>query len=155
MLFRSHSILTGFSRGYGVADPGGHDLSQTMPLQTGIGTQPLLLSARGVPILGTTLPLQLVQQPLGASAAALVLGFQKLAIALDGLGMPGCFQGVSPDATMFVPAMPGATTLPLSIPASRNFVGYALHVQGAELAPGLNALGIATSNGATLRLGTF
>ena len=151
----SHPVLVGFSRGHGVADPGSSNLSAALPLQTGIGTQPLLLASSAMPILGTSLPLQLRAQPVGAIAAALVLGFRKVSLPLDALGMPGCLQAVSSDATLLFAATPAVTQLPLALPNNLSLLGYSLHAQGAELAPGVNALGVATSNGVTLRLGTF
>lgn len=151
----SHPVLVGFSRGHGVADPGSTDLSTALPLTTGTGSQPLLLTSTSVPILGTSLPLQLRAQPVGAIAAALVLGLRKISVPLDALGMPGCLQAVSSDATVLFPAAPALTQMPLSVPNNLSLLGYTLHAQGAELAPGVNAFGVATSNGVSLRLGTF
>ena len=151
----SHPIMVGFSRGFGVADPFNQDLSATMPFQTGLGTQPLLLESRTMPILGTTLSLQVRQQPVNATAAALILGFQKITVPLSGLGMSGCVQQVSADAALFFASVGATTAMPLALPTTRNFLGFILHLQGAELAPLANAIGIATSNGLSLRLGTF
>jgi hypothetical protein len=44
-------------------------------------------------------------------------------------------------------------TAALAVPNSSIYLGTVLYAQGASLVPGVNALGLLTSNGNTLRLG--
>ena len=126
-----------------------------MPFQTAGGQQPLILGSASSPVLGSSFPLTMTQQPNGVIAAFLILGFTQQAIPLAGLGMPGCTQYVSLDSSLFHLATPGATTITLNLPNAPNLAGYTVFAQGAEFAPGVNPFGVAASNGGQITLGFF
>lgn len=162
LLFQSMSfssgrdMLTGFSRGNGVLDPGSTDISTAMPFATGTGLQPLVLSQNsGNPVVGTTYNLRISQQPTSAVGAFMMLGFGQTAIPLDSIGMTGCVQHMTLDAAWFVPVARPDTIVGLNLPNRAIFIGYTLYAQAAELAPGVNPLGVAASNGGQFTIGTF
>jgi len=154
----SHNILVGYARGGGVPDPGNTDISAAMPFLTGTGVQPLVLGQdSGNPVIGASYRLRVSQQPIAAVAAFLVLSFTQFpsGVPLDSLGMPGCHQYVALDESMFHAIGAPATIFSLNVPNNVALVGLSVYAQAAEVAPGVNALGVAASNGGTLVIGTF
>jgi hypothetical protein len=79
--------------------------------------------------------------------------FGSLPMLLDAFGMPGCRTYTSADLLTAVPAVSGTATWSFGVPLQPNLVGVAFYLQGVVLDPGLNALGLSTTNAAVLVLG--
>lgn len=155
----SHDALTGYTTGNGAVDPGNRDLTAAIPFSTGTGGIPLGLNTTvsgDRPILGTTFNQDIVNVPASSPLAFLFLGFTSYGptgIDLTAVGMPGCFQWNSLSSTLVYLASGPTVTAAITVPNNPSLGGLFLHNQAAALAPGLNALGVIASNGATLRLG--
>lgn len=143
--------LVGFHPGGSRGDPGATDISTMSVEILGDGTFPLSLRAQqgSRPVLGTVFNSVIGEIPTGSGLGAMILGLTKFdpGIDLTSLGMPGCFQHASPDATfVFFPTGTSAT-IPATLPNDPMFAGFHLFSQGAVFAPAANPLGIITSNG--------
>ena len=151
--------LVGMSPGSGALDPGNRDLSATLPFQT-LPDQvvpDLQLAAAARPVLGTTISLDTSNVPASTPFGATLFGLTKHdpGIDLTGIGMPGCRQFLSLDATVvFFPAG-GMASQPFSVPSSTAFAGVVILTQSVALAPGFNSLGAISSNGVELALDTL
>jgi hypothetical protein len=116
------------------------------------------LSAFGVPAIGQSLPIFAGNLPASTLVAGLAFGLTNAApfpLALDFLGAPGCFMlhdaSLATGLSMLV-QLPAATfTLP--IPNNPPLVGAVLFLQSWAFAPGVNDLGIVTSNGLRVQIG--
>jgi len=153
----SHVTLTGWSPGANNRDPGSVDLSASMPIITQPDLYPLGLSAAPRPVLGNTVVLTTTNIPAGSPLGALLMGIGQInpGIDLTGIGMPGCRQYLSIDASqVFFPAGTTAATN-FGVPNNAAFVSVHVFAQSAVFAPGLNPLGVISSNGVDLRIGTF
>ncbi|MCA8948483.1 MAG: hypothetical protein KDE27_03220, partial [Planctomycetes bacterium] len=108
-----------------------------------------------LPVVGRSMPLELLDASSNASVGFLVLGFTATVLELSTFGAPGCFQLSSAEATLaFLPSGP-TTSLTYPLPISTAWIGTSLYLQAAMFAPGLNALGLETSNGLELVLGEY
>jgi hypothetical protein len=148
------ALLVGASRGGGARDPGGRDLSASLPFETRADSVALSLSASARPILGTTVQLLTNNIPAGTIFGAVLFSASRVIPAnqLGSIGMPGCYQHVGLD--IVVPFYPpsSAHLLPLSLPSDPTFAGSLVQNQAAMLVPGANPLGAVSSNGLELRL---
>lgn len=116
------------------------------------------LSAFGVPTIGQGLPVFATDLPASTLFAGLAFGLTNGApfpLALDFLGAPGCSMlhdaSITTGLSMLV-QLPAATfTLP--IPNNPPLVGFTLFLQAWSFAPGVNALGVVTSNGLRVQIG--
>lgn len=90
-----------------------------------------------------------------ASRGALfVAGFTAAAPApLAAVGMPGCDLLVAPDVIEFGPATGGVARWTFTVPATIALAGTQFFQQAFPFDSGLNALGLAASNGLTVTLG--
>jgi hypothetical protein len=151
-----HDSLTGFSPGTVTNDPGSMDLSASIPFDTGPGGTPLVLDAVGSarPQIGTTFPLELSGAPPGTTIGVMVFGFTQVFPGFDltVLGMPGCSSFTTLDALFAFPLVP-VPQFTVVLPNNNALVGTQLFVQGAVLAPGINTLGLVTSNGGQMDIG--
>ena len=83
-----------------------------------------------------------------------MLGFVSLpGVDLGGFGAPGCRQYMTLNSVAFQVASGSPHPQSVTIPAAPSFLGLELFSQAAELRTGLNALGLATSNGLRFRIG--
>jgi len=80
-------------------------------------------------------------------------GSQSLPMALDGVGMPGCWLVQSSDIGQLSIQPPGSATYSLSIPNISALVGVDLYLQGFAAAPGANPAGAIASNGIAWGIG--
>jgi hypothetical protein len=157
-----HVFLTGLATGQtgGVsafvlaldpADAAGH-------AAFGAGCAGLTLTAAPAPTLGSSVTFTTGNVPTGALLAVQFVGFTGLdpGQSLAGLGAPGCLQSVdlALGATLVLP-WPGPATFVLPVPNAAGFVGLELASQSAAFVPGLNALGLATSNGLRSAIGWY
>jgi hypothetical protein len=145
--------------------PAGNGYAVTIRTQCGQGsylrygqgcpTLPVSLDAApgSVPAIGTTFTLAVSQIPGGTILGAMVLSFVQQNTALDALGMPGCWQLLSLDVASSLQVNAGLAALSLPIPSNQALLGVRLFGQAATFSPGVNALGVATSNGVELHLG--
>lgn len=105
------------------------------------GTQ-LRMRFFDLPRIGRTVRVGVDTSPLRPSF--LSFGFPIGPFDLTGLGAPGCWLSVSPDAT--VGPIPADTLVDLAIPNDTSLISVSLGIQGLQVHPGNNHLGIATSN---------
>jgi hypothetical protein len=94
--------------------------------------------------------------------AALVLGAplstwngRSLPVDLAFLGMPGCSLRAAPDTVLVQSVSAGSTAWQIMIPDVPVLIGQQLRLQALVLDPGANALGVAATNGALVRIGAF
>jgi hypothetical protein len=152
--FAPGEAVTGFSLGAGSMDPGSIDFTAGAAASGGPEQLPLAISA-STPFIGTTVTHTLSNIPAAAIASVRLLGFGPVpGIDLGFFGAPGCQQWVDSTSafTSLVFGSPTGTAA-LAVPNSSIYLGTVLYAQGASLVPGVNALGLLTSNGNTLRLG--
>jgi hypothetical protein len=166
----AENAITGISKGRNgtvpSTDPGSRDISATMPFVTnGPDVLPLLMTVPAFgflnenrPLIGQTLNLQMANVPVSAGFAVRIVSFAAVVpgLELSGQGMAGCFQnvGLLGAATDF---FFGGTTIaaPFAIPNSTIYVGNVIFTQSVTLLPGINALGIISSNGMRHVIGVF
>jgi hypothetical protein len=120
-------------------------------------TAGLTLDVDELPRVGTTINFVANNIPATAAFTAVVVSFAAVVpgLELTFLGTPGCYQNV---------ALAGSTTLglvftnpsgslPLAIPNSGIYLGYAVFSQSVAFVNGVNALGALSSNGLRISLG--
>jgi len=149
--------LTGFSDGGPSANPGSMNISAALP-----GTYtaavfrivPLQITASERPVFGTTISLDSTNIPAAGLIGLTFFGFADLTPGIDlgFLGMPGCnlYTDLITSAS-FVPAG-GAGSSSLFIPFDTGLAGLVVQSQSAALVPGINPLGLISSNAAHLTL---
>ena len=151
--------LVGYHPGNGAGDPGQTDISALTALILGDGRDPLSIRAQSGsrPVLGQAFTTRISGIPSGSPIGALVLGVAQFnpGVPLAPVGMPGCSQYASIDATfVWLPTAAPTFSLPLNVPNVPSAAGTALYSQCAVWATGFNPLGIITSNGGTWNLHT-
>ena len=147
--------FVGYSPDNVTVDPGSIDLSAATPFTIGAGgTDPIGLEVNALPRLGSTAELLLSNMPLNATSALLRVGANQRSIDLGTIGAPGCRLLTSNGAA--IPMAIGAITAfaSLPIPNQSALIGLRVNAQAVVAAPGINGLGIATSDGGILRIGT-
>jgi hypothetical protein len=88
-----------------------------------------------------------------AAGGALAFGAASAQVDLTGVGMPGCTMWASFDAIAPLVAGPGGIAeFSLLVPVNVALAGSELFSQALVFDPGINALGIAASNGARARI---
>ena len=152
--------LVGYSPGNGVVDPGSLDFSTINGYQTGTGVPSMELLAGARPILGgppaTGTMIEIPASAVGGFGAYL-LGVQVFnpGLPLDVIGMEGCQLANNGNLGSIPFIVTGTTDSSLSLPVSGSLQGVVIGVQGAVIAPGVNTLGVATSNGLAWTLDTM
>ncbi len=116
----------------------------------GAGGVPLTLAAAAGsnPSIGSTFTLE-VSQNVGAVVGLMVLGVSNFSpgIPLDSIGMEGCELYASLDVLVTFVLSGPPTPFPFPIANNPALLGATFFAQAATLTPGLNALGLASSNG--------
>ena len=81
------------------------------------------------------------------------LGFKRVQQDLTPIGMPKC--ALFNDALVILPFanLNGSASIPATISPSPTLVGVILHAQAANPDKGANPLGVAASNGLSIRIG--
>lgn len=155
-------IITGISKGnvLGSAsvNPGSVDISASMPLATnGPDQTPLGLSATGRPVPGGTVTLTTNNAPVTMVAGVNLLSLGQVNPFLDlaAMGAPGCGQGVDLAVSSGTLLLTPGDVNTFAVPAGMLFVGLDIFSQSAVLVPGVNALGLLTSNGIKMSLGSL
>jgi hypothetical protein len=150
-----HTVLAGFSQGSVAVDPGSADFSNgPVLIQAGL---PLTLAAQpsSLPAIGATCTMDLDQGSNAALVGVIVLGVTGFdpGVDLTPIGMPGCQLYASLDVLSTVLFSGPITSFALPIPNNSGLAGVQVFAQGAALLPGVNPLGLGTSNGLVLTLG--
>ena len=120
----------------------------------GSGCGNLTMNATTAPLLGVTATLQTSNIPSTSAVSVQVLSFTQVlpGIDLGPAGAPGCFRHVTVDSVVASPTT-GVWSRLLPVPATAALLGAMVYGQSASFVPGVNALGVITSNGIELRLG--
>ncbi len=116
----------------------------------------LSLSASPVPSVGVVVDHLVTGIPATTQLTGLLHSFEKVDPAFDLalLGAPGCQLLVDPGLGTMVPLFGSPTaSSPLAIPNVPQLVGFELYSQALSVTPGVNALGLLTSNGLASRIG--
>ncbi|MCB9886363.1 MAG: hypothetical protein H6838_12785 [Planctomycetes bacterium] len=141
---------TGYSPGNNNLLPPSIDLSAISVLITEANDiAPITHSSSARPVIGTAFSLETNNVPAISVVGATLFGLTEINPGLDltSLGMPGCHQYVSIDASqVWVPAG-GVGSTSFSIPNAPAFAGVEIKTQGVALVPGINALGALSTNG--------
>ncbi len=150
-----HNVLVGFTAGNATVDPGSWNFSIGQVV-IGTGGTPSKLRAQtgSLPAIGTTFTMEIEPTP-GSLIGLMVLGLASFSPGIDltVLGMNGCELYASLDALLTVPLVGPPTPFPFAIPNTQALVGMNLSAQAATLVPGLNPLGLSSSNGLRMVLG--
>jgi hypothetical protein len=149
------ACLVGFAAGPGARDPGPCDLSAAGWFRSATDDPGLGLCTVGRPVLGAGMRLAVTGAP-PASAGALGFAFAGglPAVDLTPFGAPGCQLYLDP-ATMVWRGLGTGRELPLLLPSCPPLLGCRCHAQAMAWQPAANALGLVTSNGVELVLGTL
>lgn len=154
----SAAAIVGWSIGGGAHDPAARDLTLSMPFVTPMETSALALGASPSPVLGSNVTWTTANIPAAAVLSAQFLSFGAIAPGLDlGLfGAPGCLQHIDPSlgAGVLLAGSPTATFQAM-IPNAVAWLGTHVYSQSVTLVPGINALGLITSNGLDSRISAF
>jgi hypothetical protein len=123
----------------------------------GVGCFGLALSANGPPTLGSTIQLVTTNVPIGTPLGFTILSFTRFdpGIDLSGIGMPGCRQFVGFDVVATFLPSGSVGTVPFALPINIIFAGVLVRSQSATMSPATTPLGLITSNGLELALGTY
>jgi hypothetical protein len=146
-------FLVGWSPGVASLDPGSIDLSVVLPTSfsvPGADILALALAAAPVPRVGTSVTYTTSNVPAGTILTGQILSFGQVSPGVDlgFLGAPGCLQLINTAGSSSFLLFGGPTvTFALSIPNNPVFAGVVLFAQSASLTPGVNPLGLVTSNG--------
>ena len=161
----SGTTATGFLVGYSPAgpspDPGSTDISAALPGTFTIGTvdvAPVVLAATPAPVLGNTVGFTTSNIPAATVLTGHILSFGQVfpGIDLGFLGAPTCLQLVNTAGSSSVLLFGSPTvTHNITIPNIASFAGIILFTQSASLTPGVNPLGLLTSNGIKSFINSF
>jgi hypothetical protein len=105
-------------------------------------------------VLGHTINLVTANIPAGTPVGAEIFSNvqHNPGIDLASIGMPGCRQYVGLDFTSIFTVSGSSASMPLSVPNNAALAGVRVQTQSATFTPGLNPLGVLSSNGLTLVL---
>lgn len=113
--------------------------------------QPFRLAYSGTPRPGQPFQILLQNGPPGVAAAWVVFAVRgQPPIDLTAAGMTGCFLYQPLDVLVPVTLNSGAASLPIPIPASAVVCGLRVLNQAIGWQPGINPLGVVTSNGGVI-----
>lgn len=152
-------ILVGWTPGNGVSIPDNTDLTSVGGFVTGDGSDRTTLALSARPITGTTINAVTSNIHTGSVLGLVMLGFGNLAngASLAPLGAPGCSQYIATVGTslLFLTPTTAPASVSLPIPNNAALVGMTLGGQSLLLTPGVNGLGVLTSNGLCIGVGSF
>ncbi|MCC7066004.1 MAG: hypothetical protein IT456_24625 [Planctomycetes bacterium] len=150
--------LVGIAGGGPSRDLGNTDISAALAgsgiLVSGIDLFAPALQANARPRLGTTIGIDVTDLPATATFGAMLFGLTDYptGLPLGALGLPGCSQFVSVDASVWFVPTNGTASLPMTLPTAATFAGVRIGVQAAVLFPNINSAGAMVSNGLRLVL---
>lgn len=146
-------MLTGFSLGGNATDPGSSDLTATVINGVYPDVSPLTLVGTLRPKLGQPVNYSLVNVLPNAGLSAMLVSFNQLnpgvGLPLYGIPAPGCSAYIDPLANVpFSGLLIGSGTVGFTHTWPVGpWSGVQMFVQGFELAPGQNTVGVLASNG--------
>lgn len=112
------------------------------------------LSISAEPVIGTSGTLDVADMVNTASNTGyLFIGSKKLMVDLVIMGAPGCMLVADPLLTVPFAGANGSASIPWKLPNSATLVGSKVNLQAGCIDAAANALGAASSNGLSLRLG--
>lgn len=118
---------------------------------------PLTISSLSVPTTGQTTVIDVTNVPGSAVAGALLVGSAAFnpGVDLSIIGMEGCslFTNANIGTVAFGNLAPPTATISLPIAPTPGAVGLTFATQAAAIAPGVNSLGVVTSNLGSLTVG--
>lgn len=156
----SGAMITGFSLGNNALDGGNQDLSGTV-VNTSTELPGLALFGSPRPVLGNTVSYSLSNVRPNAGICSMMASFTQFPTGVPmttyGFNAPGCNLFIDPLSSVgFGPLLLGAPTSSFSHTwPTGPWSGVLIFVQGFELAPGQNGLGVLASNGMKVELGTL
>ncbi|MCB9891402.1 MAG: hypothetical protein H6833_07135 [Planctomycetes bacterium] len=118
----------------------------------GSAAQQPILAARSAPWLGESFDLVVTQMPM-TSAATLLMGTGRIALPLDGVGMPGCTLLTVPLVNTAMNGSSGSASLTFLVPVFPGLIGAIVDAQSAVLAAGANPLNVITTQGLEMTTG--
>ncbi|MCR9247693.1 MAG: hypothetical protein NXI31_21920 [bacterium] len=150
--------LVGYAHTTPNLDLGSMDISAELPgtfTTSGQNMLGLTLSTTP-PQLGTNVVFTTINYPVGSALGFQVMSFTRHdpGLPLAALGMPGCFQYVNSDVSVVVVPVSSQSTFSGPIPNSNGLMGVRFNAQTFALAPGANTIGLVSSNGVHLVIGT-
>lgn len=147
--------MVGMTPGWSPHDPGGRDLSTSLPFLTGDGAVPPELGMTVRPVIGTAPSFVIDDTPAGPGVGALLLGNGMAPLDLGFVGMPSCMLSVQGYGSLLFLTAPGTTTgsVPAAIPNNSNLLSLQLTGQAVVLSPGSNAAGFTVSNAIGVTIG--
>jgi hypothetical protein len=148
-------VLTGFSPGNGAMDPGTRDLSAFASFATSAPEMPPLTLTANPPRIGRSVTHTISNIPPAALLSARMLGIvPRPGLDLGSLGAPGCALWIDNQSAASTLMLGGPTaTATVQIPNELSLLGVTVIAQGLSLVPGINALGIETTNQNVLWIG--
>jgi hypothetical protein len=142
--------LVGYSQGNGVGPSGAVDISAlNAPVTFGDGSPAPSLISIARPVIGQTATTQTNDIPTAIRGAFHLYSFNAIPNGLDltGAGAPGCFLLGTSEVDVGFSTAGGTAQHSLAIPADNSLIGANFYGQSVMLAPGLNGLGVITTNG--------
>lgn len=153
--------LVGWTPGGSTIDPGSKDLLVASTIQSfatqSVDNAPLALDVTGRPVINTSFNWVTSNITPGTAVGATLFGFQKLtpAVNLGIIGAPDCFQHLNFFSNSVFLVSGTTATIPWAIPNNNALNGVALFGQSLTFTPGFNPLGVLTSNGVQLVVGSL
>ncbi len=116
---------------------------------SGCGAAPLSLYPLSRPVLGMTVNAETRDIPAGSLGGVLAIGVSKVTppVGLGIIGMPGCSLYVSFDGQFGFPVTGATAPHAIAIPVDPSLAGTHVYAQSLVVSPGVNPLGIESSNG--------
>jgi len=142
--------LVGYSPGNGAANPGPTDLSAiTSAIALGDDRPAPILTGINRPVLGQTSTLQTGSIPAGSISGFHIIGTNQIpggGLDLSLVYMPGCRLYAAADVTVGFAATTASVQHNLAIPNNSSLAGAHLYSQSIIVSPGINPLGVITTN---------
>ena len=149
--------LTGFSKTTG-NNPGSSNLQLVAGSGIGVCTNAapeMKLGVSAQPVLGTTFDLETSEIPPGTLFGLAFLSTTPVVPAVDltFFGLPGCQLYQDVDLALLWVQVGNIGPVSWQLPNNPVLAGYVVYSQSASLTPGINAFGMAVSNGLKLTIG--
>lgn len=143
----SRDAIAGYSKGAGATNPVAVDLSAVNGHTIGNGNWTLTMTSVARPVMGQTGIVRTNGIQPGSVGGVIGYGVTQTSFDLSILGMTGCTQYATLDATLQF-ATPSATAdHPLPIPIIPSIVGASLFLQSFVVTPGANPFNVVATNG--------